>query len=890
VKKALLITIIIVLVIGTGFYLYHSFYSKKPLTLWELVPTNTVLVYEPSDCKSCLQELKNSPVVKIIREASIKQHADSSNSLYDLVLGFQDPTLISLHITKKDEFDFAYYVLNSPTFQQKIDMLSQELLKKKGVKATQRQLNEVLINEISLGGKIFSSALIENVWVGSYSPIVIEDIIRTYKAEKKNSFKDVINSVYQLPRIKNDGGNLYVHLYNLSQWFALFTRESSSFLIDHFGHSSLLDIKISENKLVLNGFSYHPPQNQEYFLSAFAEQTPVEFRLKSLVSSRTLLLNDFGISNGKTFFNRLSQLTKNPYSDTIKIVQKSLKASIENLLTNFKGEIAIGHLESRKDALTRVLLINDEVNADKWLTMFKEASTAFATDTVFVDAYSEYEIYEMPLFRFPEKLFYPLVTGFDVSYYARVGNTLCIGENIEELKKFLDDIDQENTWGKSVAQNRYFESTLLESSVSIFINTPKVWNLLDQNLQPGWQTFISQHKNLFSSLGMAAIQFSHLNDTYYTNVSWSFKEPKEEDEPKSSDQYITNFQSGIARFDVAQNHVDGSEEILVQDSSKTVSLLSDEGKILWQLPLSDFIAGEVHQVDFFNNGKLQFFFATPGTLHIIDRLGNYVKPFPVAIKEHDIEHVSIIDYDHSKKYRFLLASKEGRLWMFDKEGNNLEGWQPRAVDEQLTTPVRHHRILGKDYLVAVRKDGFVYLMNRRGELLKNFPLDLNTRLQGDYFLEIGKKASNTFFTVISSDGVKYKFNLQGKIESKDAFVKNAADAKFTLITEKKFKSYVVLRSEGKMFSVFNEASEEIISSEFIGNNPVDVNFVSFGNGRDYLIITDLAQELSFIYDKKGKLLTSIPIDSRALQVFPAENDKLKMFSVDERNITISDQR
>lgn len=887
-KKPLLITIVLLVLLVAGFFAYQHFFAKPKLSLWDLVPTETVLVYETSDCKTCVQDLSNSPIVEIIKAASLKNEKDSLSSIQNLILSFQEPTLISLHVTRKDEFDFTYYIHNSANFQQKVSLLIQQFATWNGLKASEREFHTVPIQEVSYRGKTFSYALIENIWVGSYSPILVEDVIRTYKSEEGNSFRDVISSVYQLPRIKNDGGNLYVHLQNLSQWFALFTKEESNFLIDHFGHSSLLDTKVSGSKVELNGFSYHPPNKKDFFLSAFQEQSPVEFRLKNLISNRTLIVNDFGISDGKSFFSRLRSLSKSPYTDSLNSLSAAVNVDFQKLLDQFSGELSVCHLESRKEKLTKILLLDDHKNAPAWFAALNTISGEFATDSVFIDRYSGYEIFELPVSSLPEKLFFPLVSGFNSSYYAKVGDAILIGDDIDELKKFLDDIDQENTWGKSVAQNKFLESTLLESSVSIFINSSRIWHLLSLNLQPKWQTFLEENKAAFNRLGMGCIQFSHLNDTYYTNISWSYGDQKEIEKKRPSDRFITNFSSGIARFSVVRSHMDNSREALVQDSLKMLSLVSDEGKMLWQMALPDFIVGDIHQIDYFANGKLQYFFATPGSLHIIDRLGNYVKPFPIQIKEKNIDHVSIVDYDHSKKYRFVIASTDGKLWMFDKEGTNLEGWQPRTVDEKLITGVNHHRILGRDYLIAIRRDGLVYLMNRRGELIKNFPLDLNARLEGGYFLEPGKRTSNTYFTVVSVDGVKFKFNLQGKIESQDGFVKNAPEARFALIAEKNFKSYLVLRREPRMFTVFDENSNEIIKSDFIGNNPVEANYYSFGNGKDYIVITDLSQDLSFIYDRKGKLVTPIPVDSHDLLVFPSDADKVKVYFTDDRNVTIAE--
>ena len=138
--------------------------------------------------------------------------------------------------------------------------------------------------------------------------------------------------------------------------------------------------------------------------------------------------------------------------------------------------------------------------------------------------------------RFPEKIFYPLISGFNTSYYTSAGKTIFIGEDLDELKRYLDDIDKEDTWGKSVAQNQYLESTLLESNISLFINTPRIWSLLETSLRPRWKKFVKENRNLLRSLGMGAAQFSHLNDSYYTNVSWAYKSAKPSRKAGSTDK------------------------------------------------------------------------------------------------------------------------------------------------------------------------------------------------------------------------------------------------------------------------------------------------------------------------------------------------------------------
>jgi hypothetical protein len=729
---------------------------------------------------------------------------------------------------------------------------------------------------------------LDDVWVGSFTPVLIEDVIRTYKSQEGN-FKNELSGVYKLPRTNNDGGNVYLHLKNFTRWFSLFTTDQPSELVKQFGQSALLDVKVSEedNRFVLNGFSIDSANQSSYILSTFGGQNPVPFTLKQFVSNRSIMFADYGISNGANFGAGLKTMSsRHAEKDTLAQLAKALNLDFDKLYGDLAGEVGVCWMESKDEATSKVMIIHSTKGIDHWLKTFNTLSDKLSVDTVFHEVYASYEIREVPIFRFPEKIFKPLVSGFDRSYYTSVGNTMLIGEDLEELKRFLDDIDKEETWGKSVAQNKFLEATLLESNVSLYVNAPRVWNVLSNSLHPKWRNFVEQNQSLLNSLGMGAIQFSHLNDSYYTNVSWLYKPANGKSGTTSSERLVTNFTQGVARFFVVKNHADREDEVLVQDSAKMVSLVSPRGKVLWSLQLNDFIAGDVQQVDYFKNGKLQYFFATPGVLHIVDRLGNYVKPYPVSITEKDIEFVSVVDYDHSKKYRFLIAGKAGKLWMFDKEGNNLEGWQPRIVDESLSTAPEHHRVFGKDYLAAIRDDGFVFLMNRRGELLKNFPLDLNARPMGDYYLEIGKGKSSTYFVVVSRDGFRIKFNLDGKIQSREALVKNVPDAQFSLVREKDSKSYLVLRQEAKQLTVFNENLNQLFVSDFVGNNPIDIRYQNFGSGKVYITITDLSQDLSFVYDGKGNMLTSLPIESHAIAVRPSDADKPRVFYNFQRNLTL----
>ncbi|HYF70051.1 MAG TPA: hypothetical protein VD884_18045 [Ohtaekwangia sp.] len=887
-KIPLLITLLLTVLLTGGYFLYDQFFNKPVASSWDLVPPETVLVYESSTCAKCIEDLKNMPLVELIsRAARLTEEDEPLKELSEFTTSFQQPTLVSLHITKKENFDFIFYLPFNKNVQLRIDLVLEKFRKTKGVKLAVREFNGIQINEVVHKKTVFSWIIIDNNWIGSFTPILVEDVIRTYTTEGVKNFKHALSSVYQLPKLKKDGGNVYVHLQNFAKWFSLFTNEKPPYLTKQFGQSALLDVKINDDhNLVLNGFSVERSATDNFVLSVFQNQTPVPFQLKNVVPNRSLMFASYGISDGRSFYEGIKNI-KSPDTDSLNTLSKSLNIDFENLFESFSGEIGVSWMENRDETFSRVILINNGKGIDEWMKASNAIANALSIDTIFFEKYGSYEIREIPAYRFPEKLLGPFVTGFDRTFYTSSGNTMFMAEDLAILKKFLNDIDNEDTWGKSVAQNTFLESTLLESNISLFINTPKIWNIIKNAMHPRWSKFIDQNETLLNSLGMGAIQFSHLNDSYYTNISWDLKTANtSKTERERKDRLMVNFEHPIARFEIVKSHVDRTDEILLQDSAKNLSLISGNGKVLWQVNLPDFIVGEVHQIDFLANGKLQYFFATPGQLHVIDRLGNYVEPYPVSITETEIEFVSVVDYDHSKKYRWLIASRSGRLWMFDKSGTNLEGWQPRIIDERLITAPRHYRILGRDYILAIRRDGIVNLMNRRSEFVKNFPLDLKSEIGGDYFIEVGKTRANTLFTVIGKDGVRITFNLEGKIQTKEVLVKNTLDAKFWMLTEKDMDSYLIVRQEPKQLTMLNPDLQEVVISDFIGNNPIHLEYQNFGSGRKYIVITDLSQDLSFVYNLKGTLLTTLPIDSFGLKVKPDASGEEKLYYYLSKNFTI----
>jgi hypothetical protein len=882
-QTPLLLTIAFLILTAGGYFIYEKVLKRDPVKPWDLVPSAAVFVYEKDICNTCIDEMQESSLWQIVERASLHSKvADSLRVKLNGMLGNGQEFLISAHVTRKDDFDFVYYLSDLKNIPQAISALSQL----KGYRYSERELNTVKIHEMTSGKQTFSWIVIGDVWVGSFTPFLIEDVIRTHNG--KPNFVNANPEIRKLPRISGDAGNIYLQLKTFSDLFSIFLPGSENQY--SVGKTSLLDIKSSENTVVFNGFSTDSTTEANYLLSIFRNQSPVSFSLKQYVPNRTVTFTSYGINDGAAFADALQRFvqTHRPHArDSLNKLGVGLPNKWKDLYNSISDEIGICQLESVSGrGLAKIAMI-ETTSPDLWIKNLDALSEKLSEDTVFYERFSSYVIREIPGHRFPEKLLWPLVQGFEHTFYSVHGKTVFLADNLEELKYFLEDIEQEDIWGKSVAKNRFLESTLLESNISVFINTPKIWNVLTPRLNPKWRQFVRENQSLMQSVEMSAFQFSHLNNTYYTNITVNHSKGKPDMTFASSGRRnVVHFSEAIQRIHAVKSHVSQANEILIQDSLNDLSLVSMEGKVLWKIPIGDPIVSEVQQIDYYSNGKLQYIFATHDALHIIDRLGNYVPEYPLHLPGKEIQHLSVVDYDRSKRYRFLLTEITGKLWMYDKSGNNLDGWGPLDPGQALVSAPRHHRIKGKDFIVALRQDGLISLYNRRGEILPNFPLDIQGVPRGDHFLEMGTNLLNTYFVTITRDGYRVKFNSEGKIQSRETLLRSYVGSQFSLIPERSNKSYLILQHDRRQLTISDAAGRKILVNDYINLNEGDIRYYEYGGGKSFITLTDRVQELSSVFDGNGTLLTNPPLESTAIELRMAGSEQSYVFFIHGKSLAI----
>lgn len=872
-NKALLLTIIFILLLAGGAFIYVQYYQKPKLNIWNVIPAQAVAVFEPGNCPSCRDELTNHPLWKFF-DVLLLHHFTTDNLTGPLVRNItrDEGWMVSLHVTRKNDFDFLFY------WRARADLSG--WFPTKGVKITERVYQRIPITEYRWDDYVFSVITLDQIQAGSFTPFLVEDVIRTWTSEGKQSFASLVAPLASIPRIQRDAGNLFINVPAAATLLNCFPEHSLE--ITPTGTITALDIRQTSYGIILNGFTLQGGQGD--YLQTFEFQQPVTFSHKSLISERSLVVFHQGITSGRDFYT---------------VRQKDPKAALDSLAglsgMDFSSvyeklgpEISICMLEQPRQPFTKVVLF-DAADVSTWFNLLDRLSNAAEReDTLYAENYGEYQLREIKIPEVPARLFGTLAKGFERTYFTRINKTFVLAPAPATLKQFLDDMDKEQVVGKSLDFNQFLETTLLESSFSIYLNLSELSDLIVPYLAPPWQEWYRKHRSDMTTPGYSSLQFSHLNNSFYTQLSFTNIAGKKSVSSGQSARLQTLLPAGLYPFIyLAENHTTRRNDVVVQDSSGILHYLTDEGKLQWSLPVKDKVLFADRQIDYFANGKLQLTFVTPGMLHVVDRLGNYVQPFPVRIPVQQPEFFEVVDYDNSKRYRFLITDEEGRIWMFDKQGQNLDGWKPRNAGGQLSAPARHHRIHGRDYISAVRQDGQALMYNRRGDLTKGFPLNLDTRPAGDVYLESGTGKSGSLFICVSRDGIKTGFTTDGKIAVREPLVKTTVTDRFWLVSEANRKGYIIARQSPARFTLLDESGKEILVNDFIGNNAAIVKYYNMGAGKIYYVITDLHQDLTYLYDATGNLITTSPLPSSSAVL--SKNGNPQIIAVDERALIIENR-
>ena len=291
------------------------------------------------------------------------------------------------------------------------------------------------------------------------------------------------------------------------------------------------------------------------------------------------------------------------------------------------------------------------------------------------------------------------------------------------------------------------------------------------------------------------------------------------------------------------SHINNKPEVIIQDEKNIVYHLSNSLEPIWSDSIEKIIS-KIFVIDYYKNNKKQIVFASPNKIYGFDRKGNSLIGFPFENpSKSPIQHLNIIDYDKSKRYRIISSHRNGEIYFYDKNGKTLNGWNPILMEDELVQAPIHTRVRGKDYIIILQKNGDIYVKNRRGINYKGFPVKLDSDLTNKIHLQSSSNSAQSLLEILSDDGKLYKINLEGKIISSKDQYRNEKDAKFKMIQEASGKSPAIISYDN--YNLFKDEN----NINFKNIEKLKFQFYNLSKNENFLVLTDTTIKKSYFLDK-----------------------------------------
>jgi len=307
---------------------------------------------------------------------------------------------------------------------------------------------------------------------------------------------------------------------------------------------------------------------------------------------------------------------------------------------------------------------------------------------------------------------------------------------------------------------------------------------------------------------------------------------------KDNFEYETKFKNNITTGPIiVKNHINKKSELIVQDENNILYLINSSGQIEWSKKIEGQVLNDIHQIDSYKNGRLQYLFATKNKLYLIDRKARNVGKFPLKFNDIITQPISVFDYDKNKNYRILIT-QNNELFMFDSKGNRVRGFNYIKNDKILNSP-KHFRISNKDLIVFKTKND-LKIINRRGRprIKAKTKLDFSSQKVFQY--------GNAIITQTNKNEI-IEIDLKGNVKIIDTY---SSDMNLYSI-----ENFMVVKNGNSLFSDKNKS--ELKFGKY--------NNLKIYNSKEFTLISvfDYQNKEGYLFDQNLKLIEGFPFKSES---------------------------
>ncbi len=692
------------------------------------------------------------------------------------------PLTISLHPLGKDNVCPLFtYALNNQAEENKILTFLDE--SKDHWTIDKRKYNTSDIYSVRLKGyqgQVFAT-IYKGLLMASSSSILVENALRHMRTDFSLMEDATFSKLFKTSG-NNSDANIFINFELLpSALSSVFNSKYKSKLlfIKNMANWGEVDININEDHLLVNGFLYSA-SNETKFNSLFEGINPSSTKINTVIPDNANFVLSYSFDYGNKLQDRLMTYLKknNQYEkhtiDFNKLQLRGEQHEIEeNIFDLIDKEFAyITCYSSDVAASDDKYLIIKTQSKSKTLKLLADVSAEELTPVTYyqLDAQTKHPIYRTQSSTVIPFILRTYCPHSPQSYFAFIDNYLIFADSPKQLGSII----YANILNKTLENSKYHQEFsnmfAYKENVFVYCDFSKIKNLLPnagkfELLNPNEAQ--QDALNKFYGLG---IQLTVAKELLYVNACIEYM-PDRKGEPE------TVWQSGldstiIGKPSLMINHYTREREIMVQDKLNMLYLISNSGRILWKKKLGEPILGEIMQIDFYRNNKLQYLFNTADKIYLLDRNGNHVERYPVELTHKATNPIAVFDYDNNGDLRIFVACANKNTYVYNKTGKLVTGWDAKPTEGTVSQALQHFRTQGNDY-IAFADDKRNYILNRRGEERVSIKSDFIRNPNSTFYLIYKENA--TYLSTTDTKGNRQLINLSNGVCTQQTLLNSSDD-------------------------------------------------------------------------------------------------------------------
>ncbi len=908
--KKIIVVITILLIVGlfTGWYLFTRESKYLGTSAFMAIPANTPVVIRIHHLKDYTSRSLKNQIWKTTSAfpgvASLYDKLRFADSLFSQYPNPDNPfknkeLTIALQERNNQLHWLSLIELSSLSEKSELADLIEKYIRRKGasaqvIKTGKAELHEYMWKTGETKNHYYST-FFRGLFLGCDDRIVLEEAV----SHLENPATAGIPAFEKANKSKADNvdAQIYVNHKTTPQFFReLF---STPFIERLQGSAppaiwSEIDLTQKADELILNGFSY-TSDSLNTQLGIFLHQKPDSLRLVHLFPAETSFFLGYVINDNPRFFSDYERLltsnhTFDKYRQSLNEIDTTYGINLQKLiLDHLDGSAAIAFTRPDPTMIqeNKYLFIRVNSGSQTEEAMFPLALTIPGHKkkekpknyTIYqIDKETEFKIYQTPVTDFGKRVFGELFADVATGYYTFYDNCLIMGSSFESLGRVL----RSNILHETLANDHTFRqfTSGLSDRLNIYLWSspgralPFFKEILSSN------TYKNSEKNHQALLKIESFgwQIGNENGMIYNMARLKYN-PEVHESPAS---LLWRSQVGGPLMTGPQllTSTSGNNQsaIVLQDEEFNITFVSPDGRIISKTKLKGPIKSGITRVEGSSESHTRYVFGTTETLEMINQEGNNEPHFPVKLPSAATNGVTVCDYEQNNDYRFFIACKDHKVYLYDKKGKLVTGWVPSKSEHDVVNPVQFFRIGNKDHLVYTDKNR-IYLLDRKGKPI--------VTVRGDFTF------SNNGFTLIPKSG-----KTAARIVTTDAngtILSIGFDGTVKKVTVDKFSAahhFVCLNSgmgnvpnylflDGDSLVAYNLNGGKLFTRKF--NHPIGTppQLFTFPDKTLRIGITDAVENKIYLLNSDGTVCEGFPLEGStpfALSFPSGQNGPFNLFT------------